>query len=369
MRKWSLIFFAALAILMAGCERIVETGNPVGEEPWMYDQTLPVPVKFGVSGTDTRVSIEDASQIDGNIFGIFAFDKASSDLTARDELMLRNAPAVGVYSDGKASLRLSKTVYYPQFSEREYTFYSYYARQRASVVYEQTATQTLVTIPVSNEHDVLWAMSEAEGGYNASFLREGNELPSFTYSHATACLSFNASVKSVVPGIQVSLESLALIAPASATLCVVDLLDTDKQGTFVWKGNDVERLAHARYGGDSGNLHVVLDTEPQDEPVCKDMFIVPGSVSQKVKAVFRTQSYGVDGILGTGDDPKPQLSTVEVVLTPGDSGETFKAGWRYAYNIRMHSPQEVSLEFNGAYAGDDGNDGQISVEDFTPAFQ
>ena len=52
MKRFSLIFLGALAILMAGCSK----NNPQQPDPdaWVHDLSLPVPIQFGSSLVETK---------------------------------------------------------------------------------------------------------------------------------------------------------------------------------------------------------------------------------------------------------------------------------------------------------------------------
>ena len=51
MKRISMICFGALAIVMAGCSKNAEPEQPSVplENAWMFDETLPVPIQFGMS--------------------------------------------------------------------------------------------------------------------------------------------------------------------------------------------------------------------------------------------------------------------------------------------------------------------------------
>lgn len=342
---------------MAGCVKIVDTKSPVSaEDAWMYDESLPVPVQLGVAGTETKAAINSIEDIRNRTFGLFAFDKAAADLSTDDGLMLRNLPATGVVAGSIGSLRLSEAYYYPIHSEREFSFYSYYAYPMKDVSCEITETQALVTIPVTGINDVLWAEAETEDGYNASYIRNGGAAPAFNYTHATACLAFKASISEAVDGTNVRLSSLKVVGPATATLCVADIADPMNKGTFVARGEMTEKMALT--DGYSGNLNLLLSETPQR--FCQDMFIVPGDQTVTVKASFVIRSAGSDGITDTSDDVIQNASNT-VILRAGDDGEVFKAGYRYAYNLKMISPSELTFTL--------GDEDQIEIEGYEPAFK
>lgn len=354
MKRYIIILLSALAIIVAGCAKDVVTKAPAaGDDAWMYDETLPVPVQFG--GADVKSMINSISQINNKTFGVFAFDKFATDLRDDDGFMIRNASAVGVASATAGSLKLTQPAYYPNTSDTEFTFYSFYAYPIDQVTYEITRTKALVNIPVSGVYDVLWAKAETAGGYNAVYMRDGGAHPAFSFSHPAACLSFKACIDEKIEGTDVRLTALSIVAPAEATLCITDIVDRDKEGKFVAVGENVDRPALT--GGFSSSLSCVLTTEPQR--FCQDMFIVPGGDKMTVKASFVIRSPGADKVLNTSDDIIQRTSS-ELVLKPRNGG-VFEAGMIYTFHLKMRTPEELTFELD--------SDDLISVKPFEPAFK
>ena len=114
-----MIFFGALAIVMAGCSKNAapEQSSAPLENAWMYDESLPVPIQFGMSsgvGLQTKTTmIEDWSDLEHPL-GIFALDLEGSMLN-ESGVYLKNETAE-VYEDlerGKYLIKFNESKYYP----------------------------------------------------------------------------------------------------------------------------------------------------------------------------------------------------------------------------------------------------------------
>ena len=100
-----MICFGALAIVLAGCSKNnVEPETPAApmENAWMFDETLPVPIQFGMSTgvgiQSTKTMIETWDDLDHRL-GIFALnmDGAEGLKKGSYDVYLDNEPADCVY--------------------------------------------------------------------------------------------------------------------------------------------------------------------------------------------------------------------------------------------------------------------------------
>ena len=196
MKRFSLIFLGALAILMAGCSK----NNPQQPDPdaWVHDLSLPVPIQFGSPLPVTKaVGFVDASDLEGIDIGVYGLDKSADavwnlqDLTSGDVIL---ANKKGTITQGSIDLE-GGPYYYPRVSEKNYTFYGYYPKTSPTT---SDGGGLYVNVPLVNT-DVLWSRAEAKGdGYNAMYLRKirsgliDDEVPTFNFEHSTTGLKFIA---------------------------------------------------------------------------------------------------------------------------------------------------------------------------------
>ena len=69
MKRFSIIIPVALATIVAGCSKDVETEKKPSGDPWIYDESLPVPIQFGASGLD-EIGVEEQIKVGGLAFSL-----------------------------------------------------------------------------------------------------------------------------------------------------------------------------------------------------------------------------------------------------------------------------------------------------------
>lgn len=201
MKRFSIILFGALAILVAGCSK----NNPQlpPEEAWIDDLSLPVPIQFGSSKLMTKAPIDELADLEGKTLGILGVDKRPeadwSSMTS-ESVLLSNVKGVYATDDGGNGYIdfLNGPYYYPISTLQNFSFYGYYIYD-VEMEYEGEAEAGGYYIPVVlGKYDLLWSKAEAVGdGYNASYVRENKkmvdgDLPTFNFRHVTAGLEFLA---------------------------------------------------------------------------------------------------------------------------------------------------------------------------------
>ena len=106
MKKIALYILAAAAVF-AGCSKNDVNTTPVDpEDAWMYDATLPVPVRLGANTTSLTkgAQINTLEHMNGKTFGFYAINSGNdNDLTENEwstnvPLMPLEAGAQGVYN-------------------------------------------------------------------------------------------------------------------------------------------------------------------------------------------------------------------------------------------------------------------------------
>jgi hypothetical protein len=205
-----MICFGALAIVLAGCSKNnVETEKPAAplENAWMYDESLPVPIQFGMSTgvgiQSTKTMIENWSDLEHRL-GIFALNMDGGDGLNRGsyDVYLDNEPADCIYDAvrEKDMIKFDENKYYPYSSDRNLSFFGYYPYFNGNTP-EYYADSIRVQIPSSEwgKHDIMcsssyadtmfvkkdaelgWVPAEREeatayyNGYNASYMRYLNK--------------------------------------------------------------------------------------------------------------------------------------------------------------------------------------------------
>ena len=369
-KRISIFLLGALAMIMAGCSKEPHTAAP-GENDWVHDLTLPVPIQFSTAATPaTKSAIETADQMVGKNFGFFAVDKAASDLTAPNGLseIFNNVSAQCALTDnytedGRQIVDFSWTTgtsyYYPMTSKINYNFYGYHLWNSGASV----TSETRITVPVSYSGkslwttDILWGEAVAEpkspegsdlvyNGFNAAYVRKIGK-PMIDFKHATARVSFKATLAEdpdAKEGVQVDQFKLMNV-PSSANLCVVDILDPSLNGTFVDLGEPSESGCPIP-GSNLGTLEQGVTAE-----IATDMFIPPMTESLVVRILYRVvMENGSTGGQQTADyEIDPKLFNASL--------NGYEAGKHYIFNLKFYSPERIVIdatvqEYENAFDGD-----------------
>lgn len=340
-------FFAAIALL-AGCSKEVPQTQQPDPDAWMFDVSLPVPVRFHSGDAASKAAIEKATQMVGKRFAFFAVNKNATDPNDKEINFPNNVKAKCAAIDGNDSqVRFDfedaygnlTSYYYPMQSEECYSFYSYYCSEAANTPAqswpEPTITDTSITvdIKVAVTEDILWGKAVAEkvdshDGYNARYIRKvDNSTPSITFEHPAACIEFAVTRKESVSGdgaTGLTLNAANLMNIANkATLCIVDTdTATDYSGCFtgvVSKGR-VSVLPAPQQ---------LLTTSSYELP---DLFIMPQNEPLTLKLDFTVE--GSSSILSQ-----------EYPIDPADYNLTngFERGKRYRFNLIVYSPVKVDI--------------------------
>ena len=181
MKRFRFIFLGALVILMAGCSKN-NPQTPPDEDAWMYDLSLPVPVRFGSGLPLTKAEV---NSLEGLEISIWGFDK-NTDLSAPAEgaVLLNNAKVT--VSGGK----IETGKYYPRKSTYNYAFYACYPSKSSPTVEGGAIT---VNANLDGQEDILWACAVTGGdGYNAEYIRNTSDQPALKFEHVLAAINFKA---------------------------------------------------------------------------------------------------------------------------------------------------------------------------------
>ena len=381
MKKIALYILAAAAIF-AGCgKNNIETSPVADEDAWMYDATLPVPIRLGAS-TNTLTKgnpIETLEQMDGKLFGFYAINSGKDPLEGAWSTNVPNMPLSlefdGVQGHYNAAARRFDFVggpyYYDQTDWTPYTFYGYYAHVKDVtnpdyvVTQEGMITSDRIFVRLGIGHnDILWGKAEGESvttangqtcyGFNAPYLRNGGSQPVMKFKHMTACVTFNVQLVGA-DNITMRVDSLQVLnTPVYANLVIASNVPTIKEGAF--SPTTVEGTI------DLGGLPQTISAT-STKLGNESLFIYPGT-SYNVKLSY---SYGT-----SEDSYIAELKPVTKVRGE-DGSETnvagFIAGYHYKYNFKVYSPEEIVIEaeiepYIPAFGTDaDGND---IVQDYDP---
>lgn len=188
MKKFSLYVILIASVLMVGCNK--KRYEPVipEEDAWMYDATLPVPIKFGISnGITTKGMVEGWDDLGDRKIGIFGLPKNLEEgyqtsypwgLTTGGKLIV-NEPSAVVFTDavGNGTIKFDNGPFYypPKDNSIKYSFFAYYPYDALSnLSYGESASDYMRgDIKIDGKTDIMWAKAVTDGnGYNAQYLRD-----------------------------------------------------------------------------------------------------------------------------------------------------------------------------------------------------
>lgn len=350
---------------MASCSKDIAPVPSPDPDAWMYDETLPVPIRFGVGELPaTKGAIETAADMVGKEFGFFATSHRYPNWTIQFPNpygldMPQNALATCVANPtdpSKVTFEFSQNggpYYYPQLSNDNYTFYAYHSHLADSVQVlrnKETQKYAIVVKVGVGKTDVLWSKAAATpvtvtengventyDGFNARFLRKGGLQPSMTFDHLTACVSFNAQTKKSAFSSsnegkdQIKITGITVLnTPILAQLIVASQDDNyKKEGTLI--PSKRENLSESA-------SFMLTDTPAQ---IGTDFFLAESN-SIKVRLDYDV----ISGEAGGATASYSSEYTLEPVVKNGDkAGETgFFAGYRYNYNFVVYTPERIAIE-------------------------
>ena len=331
MKKFSIIFLFALAVLTAGCAKDIETGNkPLEQTPsWIYDESLPVPIQFGASGMDikTKSSFNSLADMSGEKLGIVAVDiqeewADDGGVKNSDVFCLDDEIVTCEYNEAKNRhmIEFAEPRYYPYMSQHNFSFFTYYRGQNPNaLVYKSESVNLPLTGIYWGCQDIVWSRADADtlfvkksatsgeyvpalrgedatgyyNGYNASYVRYiaknnvdqergidhtyNTNLPTLTFEHVTTNIRFVAVLDptiatdfDMIPTItQVRLSGDEVYAGADLTIVHKN---AQKAGTIDVTGYNKGVLA-LHNGDGNTTLNIVPDTD--GEALLDGFFIQP----------------------------------------------------------------------------------------------
>lgn len=371
-------------MLMAGCSKESHTVSSPDPDAWMYDETLPVPIRFGVSNLPvTKAAIDTPADMVGKEFGFFATNSNIEDWKQDSGLeMPQNASATcQLLDNGNVQFNFAGgPYYYPQTSHDNYTFYGYHALRDENFI--RDSKDSLFVVVEVGKTDILWAKAKAESftdddgqtyeGYNARYIRKSGNQPFMEFKHSTACVTFNARTEKSayaeanegkdqvkITGVTVN----STVTQAVLRIALKDGITQDKLGKPItqegWEGS-LRPTNKKDLSATSVVSEVLTETS---SPICEDFFLYPSGEGESITI---TLDYEV--ISGeSGDTAIHQYSSTYELLPEVKQGEMsgkkgFFAGYKYNYNFIVYTPERIGIEATvEPYVSAFGDDGYEDV--------
>lgn len=370
MKRFSIILLGALAIVMAGCSKNIEPASP-DPDAWMHDASLPVPILFSSDSQPMTkgAAIDTQSDMLDKEFGFFAFHQKMPSWGSSNGNTLADNGIVGWKQNVKGKVTSVPQTgnvqftfedgpyYYPQSSANNYTFYGYHAHVLDEEIRPNSGS---VNVVVALGHtDILWARADDEGGidvpnndgttthydgFNARFIRKSLENgqvkhPLMRFSHLTSCVSFTAQTDKSAYASQNAGKDIVTINKISiletnlkANLCVAHRTDETLEGKL---------NARSEVGTiDSGNISVQLDETPKSLTGNNNYFFIMPSDEITVQLDFTIDSG--EGKMISSSSTYTLKPEVQKGPKAGEQG--FFAGYKYAYNFIVYTPERVVIE-------------------------
>lgn len=366
MKRIALYILAAAAVF-AGCSKNNINTTPVDpEDAWMYDATLPVPIRLGANSTTLTkgAQINTLAEMDGKTFGFYAVN-SGNDYAVTGNNWSTSVPSMplepgvqGVYNAETNRFDfVGGPYFYDQTDWTPYTFYGYYAHvndmsnpDSDNGLQESVVNSEKIFVRLGIGHtDILWGKAEAGSvttssgdlcyGFNAPYLRNGGAQPIMKFQHMTACVSFKVQQVGA-NNITMNVTELSVDeAPLYANL-VIASKNPAEEGKFASKLGEPGKIMLG------GLPQQISATSP--ELGTESLFLYPQE-SYKVTLSYAygnfTDSYTVEL------KPVTKVIDAEGYVTKVDG---FLAGYHYTYNFKVYSPEEIVIE--------------AEIEPYKPAF-
>jgi len=230
MRKLTAFISVFVVLVVSSCGKnekaSVRAMDPDAPE-WLYDETSPVPIGFGVgtvvsatTKSDYSVEPEGYFTSDSFRYGVLALDQNGDVHPSVNGVEARNVPT-SLIMDGIAGYKtqfvgeldvngveIEKTHYYPVKSDKNYTFYAYHITNLLRQVYTPDSDNKIGSIGLG-DCDIVYAKAEAvefqgHAGYNAAYIRalmdyggayhyyylDNSFAPHFQFEHLTSRFRF-----------------------------------------------------------------------------------------------------------------------------------------------------------------------------------
>jgi len=359
MKRFSLIFLGALAILMAGCSK----NNPQQPDPdaWVHDLSLPVPIQFGSSLVETKGGFESADDLEGlegfGVYGLAKNDDASW-VQGTQDVLLYNTKA-GVES-GSVVLT-GGPYYYPRESTRNFSFYGYFPRLVGTTLKDGVGLGAPVGVGSAEnaryalgKTDFIWAKAAAKGnGYNAKYIRGirsesiDDESPIFNFRHVTSGLKFVA-VANMDENVNTGAASNTDADFVAIKIKSVTLKNVFTSGWLCVAGENEGEIIEL---GDPASLTITPDSD-----------VNPTALGTEIGEFFPYPDPNSDSGYEVEVKVESPLGTYTVDFTT----EKLVPGTRYVYNLLFHKVDDVRIKI-GELSWDNVVETPVDTDDLTGA--
>lgn len=332
--KYIILALASLS-LIAGCSKSKTEASVQDDDAWIYDATLPVPVRFASPTINVKAQINDVAQL--TPVGVLGLSTSGEwGTTENDDVLIYNREAR--YSPSNQYVSFNPAVYYPMTNEKDFSFYGYFPYSADGVSYD--SGKYSVNFDLSKgDVDVVWAKTEATEfqyddetytGFNARYVRAAREgyggaLPSFHFNHLLTALDFyvKSANSESVGNVRVRYLEIVNIAD-DATLCIADSNEPGTDGELTpGTADGTVTLLNGQ------QQFKILPTET--ESPMGVLMVVPGNSYEII--VYLT-------INVNHDDPEAPRTPIRATISNVNG---FEVGKQYKMTITVNSPEEVTI--------------------------
>lgn len=230
MKKFSLYVILIASVLMVGCnKKRYEPAFPE-EDAWIYDYTLPVPIKFyiGQDSPATKAQINQWSDMTGEI-GIFGYDKYNTGQLSFDKNLLSNEAATVTMDNvdltkGEIAFTSGRKFYPMDDIKTCWNFVGYYPKvPDEDLIFTNAINRAYAAkYTITGKEDIMWAIDSVQAtspyiddGFNASYLRlNPTSQPELNFEHKLAALKFLVeyveSSEEAAQGISITVKSVKI---------------------------------------------------------------------------------------------------------------------------------------------------------------
>lgn len=359
MRLRYIVLILLTAFFISGCSkaRTEQPAAPENSTSWIWDETLPVPVSFGLPSVASKAPVTTLEGAQVGILGL-SYSPGNWATNSQNSITLipndwgSDANSYGYTVNAMGEVELNDMYYYPMDNAENFTFFGYYPASSAYTGWVRIDGDSYkVKFNINGTLDILYARSEAKDyettdgtvlkGFNGKYIRTINQdgvaseyAPVLVFNHILTRIDFSIKTDA---GTGLSIKSLKILdQTTSADLILAWKSDKTKEGN----------LAPQEYGDISVRYQEqsAFDLPLTDSPVDLDpVMLVPG---QKYTCVLEYAN----------GDKSPEF---DVTLPEQQDGEY--AGKCYAVTLNVLSPEKVTLKATLTDWGEPIEVGEIPV--------
>lgn len=339
--KKVLLSMMTAAMFFASCSSDDATTIPENNEVADNNQEELVAIKLGTGSIASTTVVESKAAVEewnANQIGVFALDRNNVwdntiEVNDKPVLLYNELGTVGTEAEGETSQidvvwAENKTLYYPRYSTRTYSFFAYHPYvETKNVALTNNNNRIEVTGTFDGTQDIMAgkAICTSDLGYNAKYFRDleknnQEETPDIMFKHLTTRLIINVAAGHKYDPQTCTINTLSMAVPTQYTMTLAVLNDESYEPSIKsWGSETAEKVfgQNIALTQDGGN--------------------------------YETQKGAAD-ILA-----KPGVSRYDLILTlPGINeniiapvtladGATFEAGKAYTITLTINGPQEIEV--------------------------